>query len=76
MYIVQFVTTVVVDAESGEQAANIAVQGVKATACDILFSEIKQVEVSKSINYRNFYEEAMEPRHFLKAEYWEEESHG
>ena len=80
MHIVQFVTTVVVNgAESGEQAANVAVENVKGVASFQLnyirgaAASIVQVEVSKSINYRNFYDEAMEPRHFLKAEYSEAE---
>ena len=82
-HIVQFVTTVVVDgAESGEQAVNIAIENVKAVAelakwahkrSKDTGASIVQLEVSKSINSRNFYDEAMEPRHFLKAEYSESE---
>tara|TARA_Y100000310_G_scaffold174135_1_gene174233 strand:- start:7 stop:480 length:474 start_codon:yes stop_codon:yes gene_type:complete len=82
-------TVVVDGAESGEQAVNIAVKNVKAFAelakwsdkrlkLDPTFTgdtgaSIVALEVSKSINSRNFYDEAMEPRHFLKAEYSEAE---
>ena len=82
-YKIQFVTTVLVEgsqSDAGEQAANVAKEKIKAVACEEISQQLRiadmavvQVEVSKSINYRNFYDNALLSKDYLKAEYSESE---